>query len=107
METVDYEAFFRGGLSGSVVCVYFNHPSIIFLVCSLPDSFQSWFLIAHLHVWLCMVRLKREGRDGSFVMKQVVSTFWYDVEQRMRVLGVSCYGDVYWHVVGGIGSQYI
>ena len=55
----------------------------------MPDSFQSWFLVAHLHVWLCMVRLKREGKDGDYLMKQVVSTFWYGVEQRMNVLGVS------------------
>ena len=57
--------------------------------CSMPDSFQSWFLVAQLHVWLCLVRLKREGRDGEFVIQNVVSTFWYDVQQRMQVLGVS------------------
>ena len=59
------------------------------LACSLPDTFQSWFLVAHLHVWLCLVRLKREGKDGSLVIREVVTTFWHDVEQRMRVLGVS------------------
>ena len=55
----------------------------------MPDSFQSWFLIAQLHLWLCMVRLKREGKDGDYLIKQVVSMCWYDVEQRMNVLGVS------------------
>ena len=59
------------------------------LACGLPDTFQSWFLVAHLHVWLCLVRLKREGKDGSLVIREVVTTFWHDVEQRMRVLGVS------------------
>lgn len=59
------------------------------VVCNMPDSFQSWFLIAQLHLWLCMVRLKREGKDGDYLIKQVVSMFWYDVEQRMNVLGVS------------------
>ena len=66
------------------------YHSLNFPACSLPDTFQSWFLIAHLHVWLCLVRLKREGKDGSLVIREVVTTFWYDVEQRMRVLGVSC-----------------
>lgn len=28
--------------------------------CQLPDTFQSWFLITHLHVWMCLVRLKQE-----------------------------------------------
>lgn len=60
----------------------------IFKACSLPDSFQSWFLIAHLHVWLFMVRLKREGPDGEYLIRQVVSTFWYDVEHRMRAMEV-------------------
>ena len=55
----------------------------------MPDTFQSWFLVAHLHVWLCLVRLKREGRDGELVIQNVVSIFWYDVQQRMQVLGVS------------------
>ena len=55
----------------------------------MPDSFQSWFLSAHLNVWLCMVRLKREGKDGNYLTKQIVSMFWYDVEQRIKELGVS------------------
>ena len=43
-------------------------------------------------MWLCLVRLKREGKDGSLVIREVVTTFWHDVKQRMRVLGVSCVG---------------
>ena len=54
----------------------------------MPDSFQSWFLIAQLHVWLCMARLKREEEDGKFLIRQIVSFFWKDVEERMKVLGV-------------------
>lgn len=54
----------------------------------MPNTFQSWFLVAQLHVWLCLVRLKREGRDGEYVIKQLVQFFWKDVEERMRVLGV-------------------
>lgn len=59
-----------------------------FEACSLPDSFQSWFQVAHLHVWFFMVRLKREGRDGEYLIRQVVATFWYDVEHRMRAMEV-------------------
>lgn len=59
-----------------------------FVACALPDSFQSWFLVAQLHVWFCLVRLKREGSSGRLVSRNLVSLFWYDVEQRMTMLGV-------------------
>lgn len=59
-----------------------------FEVCSMPDSFQSWFMVAHLHVWLFMVRLKREGKDGDYLIRQVVTTFWHDVEHRMRAMEI-------------------
>ena len=71
--------------------IYMNFSSyycFVVSVCGLPDSFQSWFLVAQLHVWLCLVRLKREGKDGEFVIRQFVQFFWKDVEERMRVLGV-------------------
>lgn len=55
----------------------------------MPDSFQSWFLVAQLHLWLCLVRLKREGKDGDYLLKQMVAMFWNDVEARMKILGVS------------------
>ena len=44
-------------------------------------------------MWLCMVRLKREGKDGHFLIRHVVSTFWRDVEERMKVLGVCAPAD--------------
>ena len=72
-------------------------PSLSFLlppptsspVCKLPDSMHSWFLVAHLHMWLVMVRLRREGEDGQFLTKQLVEMFWEDVKQRPRALGVN------------------
>ena len=54
----------------------------------MPNTFQSWFLVAHLHIWFLLVRLKREGPDGTFMINQVVTTFWEDVEARMKELGV-------------------
>ena len=52
---------------------------------------HSWFLIAQLHMWLLMVRLKREGNDGEFLIKQLVEVFWEDAKQRPRKLGVCIY----------------
>ncbi|EGD73529.1 hypothetical protein PTSG_05233 [Salpingoeca rosetta] len=64
------------------------HPEFI-RTCQLPDTFQSWFLITHLHVWMCLVRLKQEGGDGKRTYKALVELFWKDVEYRMRAMGVS------------------
>jgi hypothetical protein len=39
----------------------FQAKDNIYTICKLPDTFQSWFLVQQLHVWLCMVRLKVRG----------------------------------------------
>ncbi|XP_032808533.1 ubiquinol-cytochrome c reductase complex assembly factor 1 isoform X2 [Petromyzon marinus] len=56
--------------------------------CSLPDTLNSWFLVTQLHVWMCLVRLKQEGREGKYMCKFVVYSMWEDVEQRGKVMGV-------------------
>ena len=66
------------------------------IVLSMPDSFQSWFIVAHLHVWLCTVRLREEGEDGKFVMHEMVRIFWDDVEQKMTAMGVRNNGYCYY-----------
>ena len=55
----------------------------------MPDTFHSWFLIAELHLWLCMVRLAREDNDGKYIIKEMGELFWRDVEERMKLVGVS------------------
>lgn len=54
----------------------------------MPDTFQSWFLVNQLHVWMCLVRLKPEGKDGRYMYRRLVKIFWEDVEERMKVMGV-------------------
>lgn len=87
IDKVDYENFFKGWFP-DIFNNYFNNCTHM-VVCAMPDSFQSWFLVAQLHLWLCMVRLKREGKDGDYMLKQMVAMFWNDVEARMKILGVS------------------
>ena len=60
----------------------------LYALCGLPDTFQSWFLVTQLHVWLALVRFKREGRDGADLYKHLVTLFWHDVEHRMKLSGV-------------------
>ncbi|XP_031556466.1 ubiquinol-cytochrome-c reductase complex assembly factor 1-like [Actinia tenebrosa] len=55
--------------------------------CSMPDTFQSWFMINQLHIWMCLVRLKAEGKDGQFMYRKLVEIMWQDVEARMKKIG--------------------
>ncbi|MEQ2282241.1 Ubiquinol-cytochrome-c reductase complex assembly factor 1, partial [Ameca splendens] len=55
--------------------------------CSLPDTLNSWFLVAQLHVWMCLVRMRQEGREGKFMCRYIVHSMWEDVEQRSKIMG--------------------
>ncbi|XP_030277045.1 ubiquinol-cytochrome-c reductase complex assembly factor 1-like [Sparus aurata] len=57
--------------------------------CSLPDTLNSWFLVAQLHVWMCLVRMRQEGREGKYMCTYIVHSMWEDVEQRSKIMGVS------------------
>ncbi|CAH2301896.1 Hypothetical predicted protein [Pelobates cultripes] len=56
--------------------------------CSLPDTLNSWFLVTQLHVWMCLVRMKQEGRSGKYMCRYVVHSMWEDVQQRGKVMGI-------------------
>ncbi len=57
----------------------FNH------LCGLPDTLQSWFCIMQLHVWMVLVRARRE--DQRF-LQHLVRLMWQDIEHRMYLMGV-------------------
>ncbi|XP_077990110.1 ubiquinol-cytochrome-c reductase complex assembly factor 1-like [Glandiceps talaboti] len=61
----------------------------IFKVCNLPDTFFSWFLVTQLHVWMCMVRLKQEGKEGKYMKHYLILSMWHDIQARGKVLGVN------------------
>ncbi|XP_048878640.1 ubiquinol-cytochrome-c reductase complex assembly factor 1 [Brienomyrus brachyistius] len=56
--------------------------------CSLPDTLNSWFLVAELHVWMCLVRMRQEGRAGKYLCRYLVHSMWEDVEQRCKIMGI-------------------
>ncbi|XP_060238969.1 ubiquinol-cytochrome-c reductase complex assembly factor 1 isoform X3 [Meriones unguiculatus] len=72
-------------------CVEKTDFEEFFLRCQMPDTFNSWFLITLLHVWMCLVRMKQEGRTGKYMCRVIVHFMWEDVEQRGRVMGVNSY----------------
>ncbi|XP_075419834.1 ubiquinol-cytochrome c reductase complex assembly factor 1 isoform X4 [Tenrec ecaudatus] len=72
-------------------CVEKTDFEEFFLRCQIPDTFNSWFLITLLHVWMCLVRMKQEGRSGKYMCRIIVHFMWEDVEQRGKVMGVNPY----------------
>uniref|UniRef100_A0A2K5WI62 Ubiquinol-cytochrome c reductase complex assembly factor 1 n=1 Tax=Macaca fascicularis TaxID=9541 RepID=A0A2K5WI62_MACFA len=80
---------FTGPLKYSKWVKSFKFFSFFLLGCQMPDTFNSWFLITLLHVWMCLVRMKQEGRSGKYMCRIIVHFMWEDVQQRGRVMGVS------------------
>lgn len=60
---------------------------------NLPNTFNSWFLVTELHVWMILVRAMAEGsesgEDGRFLRNCIVEAMWSDVNTRAKKLGVS------------------
>ncbi|XP_013870750.1 ubiquinol-cytochrome c reductase complex assembly factor 1 [Austrofundulus limnaeus] len=59
--------------------------------CSLADTLNSWFLVTQLHVWMCLVRMRQEGREGRFLCHYIVHAMWGDVEQRSKIMGIDAF----------------
>lgn len=58
---------------------------------NLPDTFNSWFLITELHVWMMMVKAMEMGEDGQQVRNFIVEAMWQDVSTKGKKLGVRNY----------------
>ncbi|KAF8225210.1 hypothetical protein L208DRAFT_1425509 [Tricholoma matsutake] len=55
--------------------------------CHLPPTFQSWFTITNLHVWLLTVRLRAlPPEHGQYFVQALVDHFFIDVEDRIRAV---------------------
>lgn len=57
---------------------------------NLPDTFNSWFLVTELHIWMILVRVMNEGadsgQDGRFLRNFIVEAMWADSSQRAKKL---------------------
>ncbi|KAF7800176.1 hypothetical protein EIP86_011423 [Pleurotus ostreatoroseus] len=54
--------------------------------CHLPPTFQSWFLVTNLHVWLLTVRLRALPNPwGKHYIQGLIDHFFLDVEDRIRL----------------------
>ncbi|NP_001279134.1 ubiquinol-cytochrome-c reductase complex assembly factor 1 [Callorhinchus milii] len=76
------------GLRMYTCCVERINYDEFFERCNLPDTLNSWFLVAQLHVWMSLVRMKQEGREGKYMCRYIVHSMWEDLEQRGKVMGI-------------------
>ncbi|KAI0357314.1 hypothetical protein OH77DRAFT_1451631 [Trametes cingulata] len=55
--------------------------------CHLPPTFQSWFTVTNLHVWLLTVRLRAlPPPHGTNFVQGLIDHFFIDVEDRVRAV---------------------
>ena len=63
------------------------HRSYSLPECHLPPTFQSWFTITNLHVWLLTVRLRAlPAPHGTNYIQGLIDHFFLDVEDRVRAV---------------------
>lgn len=55
----------------------------------LPVTFQSWFLLTQLHVWMCQSRLRQQGSDGQLMSKALLDMLTTDLELKLWATGVN------------------
>lgn len=56
--------------------------------CQLGDTFQSWFAVTTLHMWMLHARLRGEGEMGRQMYSGMVEHFWVDTEKKLHDAGV-------------------
>ncbi|KAK5672529.1 Serine carboxypeptidase 3 [Batrachochytrium dendrobatidis] len=54
----------------------------------LDESFQGWFSMTILHVWILNARLRGEGANGKDMKQEVFNHIWLDVEIKLHQAGV-------------------
>ncbi|XP_054268849.1 ubiquinol-cytochrome-c reductase complex assembly factor 1 [Macrosteles quadrilineatus] len=54
---------------------------------SMPDTFNSWFLVTELHVWMLMAKAMEYGPDGRVIRNKIVEAMWNDVNDKAKKLG--------------------
>ncbi|ORY81533.1 ubiquinol-cytochrome c chaperone/UPF0174 [Protomyces lactucae-debilis] len=54
---------------------------------ALPPTFQTWFQITQLHIWMMMVRFRSLDKSlGRHYQQQITNHFFNDAEARLRVV---------------------
>lgn len=56
---------------------------------SLEETFKTTFSLLVLHMWLCLRRLKEEGKEGVELGQYLYEIYNHDLELRVSKAGVS------------------
>lgn len=54
----------------------------------LEENFANKYALLSIHIWLCLVRLRSEGKEGKELAQLLYENFTDDVEIRVRAAGV-------------------
>ncbi|XP_050533818.1 ubiquinol-cytochrome-c reductase complex assembly factor 1 isoform X2 [Daktulosphaira vitifoliae] len=63
--------------------------NIIMKKLDLPDTFNTWFIITELHLWMVFVRIMNEKTKGPMIRNYMMEALWNDVEFRTKKLRVN------------------
>lgn len=75
-----------------LINVYFSCLMCVFMlhaVFSLEKTFKTTFSLLVIHMWLCLRRLKQEGKEGVELGQYLYEIYNHDVELRVSKAGVS------------------
>ncbi|XP_059471499.1 ubiquinol-cytochrome-c reductase complex assembly factor 1 isoform X2 [Neocloeon triangulifer] len=73
-----------------------NEPNFVEFVkvLGLPDTFNSWFLVTELHVWMVMTKCSVMENNGRHMRNSMVKMMWDDCSQKLKTLHVPRSGSV-------------
>lgn len=57
-----------------------------FLKYNLPNTYNSWFLVTELHVWMAIARVMALEENGRLIRSSIVETLWQDATTRAKQL---------------------
>jgi cytochrome b pre-mRNA-processing protein 3 len=62
-------------------------PPPIHPACYLPPTFQSWFTVTNVHIWLLTTRLRAlPAEHGRHYHQALIDHFFIDIEDRIRTV---------------------
>lgn len=53
---------------------------------NMPNTFNTWFLITEIHVWMLMVRAMAERDRGQLIRNNIVESMWSDALERSKIV---------------------
>lgn len=54
-----------------------------------PNTFNTWFLITELHIWMLSVRAMADREYGDVIRNAIIEGMWQDVSYRAKKLSPS------------------